>query len=27
VAEMVLGTQPFTDPAPFSPTRSHADGD
>jgi glycine/D-amino acid oxidase-like deaminating enzyme len=27
VAEMVLGTQPFTDPAPFSPSRSRADGD
>src|SRR6478735_2231809 len=27
VAEMVLGTEPFTDPAPFSPSRSHADGD
>jgi sarcosine oxidase subunit beta len=27
VAEMVLGTEPFTDPAPFSPARSHADGD
>jgi hypothetical protein len=24
---MVLGTEPFTDPAPFSPSRSHADGD
>jgi glycine/D-amino acid oxidase-like deaminating enzyme len=27
VAEMVLATEPFTDPAPFSPSRSHADGD